>query len=102
MHVYYEAVKTCNVCLEILRVSLSLPSSLCCACTPPLPFPSHPQIGVLLQSLHKQLEVKGRELSEFKDKYGIRFQGEEKETEKDSKQDSSDGKTQGSQGVLVS
>ena len=61
-----------------------------------------PQIGVLLQSLHKQLEVKGRELSEFKDKYGIRFQGEEKETEKDSKQDSNDGKTQGSQGVLVS
>lgn len=86
--------KSCHV---RMHPSPFLPSP-CCACVSP----SHPQIGVLLQSLHKQLEVKGRELSEFKDKHGIRFQGEERETEKDSKQDSSDGKTQGTQGVLVS
>ena len=50
----------------------------------------------MVKKLHQQLEEKGRELGEFKEKYGIRFQGEEKE--KDTKL-SSDGKTQG---VLVS
>ena len=50
-----------------------------------------------MTKLHEQLEVKGRELSEFKEKYGIRFQGEE-ERDKDSKP-SSDSKAQG---VLVS
>ena len=50
-----------------------------------------------MKKLHEQLEVKGHELSEFKEKYGIRFQGEE-EREKDTNP-SSDSKTQG---VLVS
>lgn len=51
----------------------------------------------MVKKLHEQLEFKGRELSEFKEKYGIRFQGEE-EREKDSKP-TSDSKAQG---VLVS
>lgn len=52
---------------------------------------------MIVKKLHEQLETKGQELSEFKEKYGIRFQGEE-EREKDSKP-SSDSKAQG---VLVS
>ncbi|CAI8032959.1 Prefoldin subunit 2 [Geodia barretti] len=55
------------------------------------------QISIIVTKLHEQLEVKGRELSEFKEKYGIRFQGEE-ERDKDSKP-SPDSKAQG---VLVS
>lgn len=61
----------------------------------PSPYPH--QLSAMVKRLHEQLEVKGRELSEFKEKYGIRFQGEE-EKERDSKP-SSDSKAQG---VLVS
>ena len=46
----------------------------------------------MMKKLHEQLELKGQELSEFKEKFGIRFQGEEKE-EKDTKT-SNDGKAQ--------
>ena len=60
-------------------------------------FPFLMQISIIVTKLHEQLEVKGRELSEFKEKYGIRFQGEE-ERDKDSKP-SPDSKAQG---VLVS
>ena len=60
-------------------------------------FPFLIQISIIVTKLHEQLEVKGRELSEFKEKYGIRFQGEE-ERDKDSKP-SPDSKAQG---VLVS
>ena len=53
------------------------------------------QLGQVVESLSHQMEIKGKELNEYREKYGIRLRGEE-----DSAEPQKDTKA-GSAGVLV-
>jgi len=54
------------------------------------------QISKIVESLTKQLESKGTELNEYREKHNIRIRGEE-----ESKESSSQDKSNKSSGVLV-
>ena len=54
------------------------------------------QLGKVVETLTKQLETKGKDLNEYREKYGIRVRGEEDKD--DQKKDDSKSSTQG---VLV-
>ena len=58
------------------------------------------QIGVLLTKLSEQLQEKGKELNEFREKHNIRFRGEDDSKDGDEKSQDT-GKAAGTQGVLV-
>ncbi|KAK2145654.1 hypothetical protein LSH36_666g00000 [Paralvinella palmiformis] len=57
---------------------------------------NHQQISKIVESLTKQLESKGTELNEYREKHNIRIRGEE-----ESKESSSQDKSNKSSGVLV-
>ncbi|KAI0235603.1 Prefoldin subunit 2 [Lamellibrachia satsuma] len=56
---------------------------------------NYEQLGQVVESLSHQMEIKGKELNEYREKYGIRLRGEE-----DSAEPQKDTKA-GSAGVLV-
>ncbi|XP_074652828.1 prefoldin subunit 2-like [Tubulanus polymorphus] len=56
------------------------------------------QIGMLVTNLTKQLEAKGKELNDYREKYNIRVRGEEDDVDKKHGEDKAKSTTQG---VLV-
>ncbi|KAM4664037.1 prefoldin subunit 2 [Discoglossus pictus] len=58
------------------------------------------QINKIIETLSVQLQAKGRELNEFREKHNIRLVGED--DQKQSPKDSGDGAKSSSAGVLVS
>lgn len=59
------------------------------------------QIGKIMETLTQQMQTKGRELIDYREKYNIRLVGEEEQKQLGSKENESGGKTGGA-GVLVS
>lgn len=90
-----EEWQACLVRLVSL-VPLSLPSLTCS-----IPF----QIGKLLEVLNQQMQSKGRELTEYRERYNIRLVGEDekgKQAAGSNKEAGDGGGSKGSTGVLVS
>ena len=66
---------------------------------------SPPQITKIVESLNTQMQTKGRELTEYRERYNIRLVGEGEEQGKSassSDKDSEGGGSKGGAGVLVS
>ncbi|XP_043945899.1 prefoldin subunit 2 [Protopterus annectens] len=59
------------------------------------------QIGKIMETLNQQMQAKGRELVDYREKYNIRLVGEEEQKQLGPKENESGGKT-GTAGVLVS
>uniref|UniRef100_A0A6I8SYL3 Prefoldin subunit 2 n=1 Tax=Xenopus tropicalis TaxID=8364 RepID=A0A6I8SYL3_XENTR len=60
------------------------------------------QINKILESLSTQLQTKGRELNEFREKHNIRIMGEDEAKQPPKEGGDSDGSKPSSAGVLVS
>uniref|UniRef100_H3AH57 Prefoldin subunit 2 n=1 Tax=Latimeria chalumnae TaxID=7897 RepID=H3AH57_LATCH len=58
------------------------------------------QLGKITESLNSQMQVKGRELNEYREKYNIRLMGEE--DQKQAPKETEGGAKTGGAGVLVS
>lgn len=60
------------------------------------------QISKIVESLNTQMQTKGRELTEYREKYNIRLVGEGEEGQGKSAATSNGGGSKGGAGVLVS